>query len=91
MSGLTALTILNFLYACWLIAKTVELRSRERRSLEAREQLRRVLVLASYAYNMEHFDKYAHEPGFLSVEWLESYYSAPLPDYVVLELDGASA
>jgi hypothetical protein len=47
---------------------------------------KRLLVLATYGFVMEHYDKYLADPNFLTNEWLEDYHGYPLEDYLKREL-----
>ena len=52
---------------------------------------RSLLVLASYGYDMQFFDKYLDDPEFLTLKWLYSHYGEEVPEYVKTELQQVSA
>lgn len=47
---------------------------------------RRLVVLATYGYNMN-FEPYIDDPDFMSDDFLKEYYGSALPEYMQEELD----
>lgn len=72
----------------WLLDERARFKAK---AADAREIIRRILVLAEYGFDMQFFKNHTYEHDFMSVEWIEGYYSEPLPDYVLRELEGSDA